>query len=396
MLDRFVRGVGIALRSGAAPVVLGARLARQEAEAPGPDVPVLRRGFATTSKIVLDELFFASELALGALLPLRDRARVAAELAQAIAFLEARGWLDDPRGYHVAPPPLSGATSERAQTGGLAYEHLRWESGFEPWPGAPGRERWLGLAPNRGAHAWILRHRGPERPWLLCLPGYRMGHPRVDFAGFRAGWLHRRLGLNVAIPVLPLHGPRRVGRRGGDGFFSGDFVDTLHAQAQAVWDARRLATWLFDQGAPAVALHGVSLGGYTTALLASLQDGLACVIAGIPAADFVRLLRSHVPGFVLRLADGAGLGFDRVERLLRVVSPFAFEPRVPPARRYLYAGVGDRLTPPEHAHALWQHWGRPRVVWYQGSHVSFLWEPAVKALLYEALINAGLLRHSEG
>jgi hypothetical protein len=395
MWDRLGRSVALALRSSAAPLLFGARLARGGGAPPAGEVPVLRRSFATTSKVLLDEVFFASELALASIVSLRDRARIAQELAAGIDFLDERGWLADPRGYHAAPPPLADATSERAQLRGLAYEHLRWESGYEPWPGEPGRERWLGHAANRTAHAWLLRHRGADRPWALCVPGYRMGSPIVDFTGFRAGWLHRKLGLNVAIPVMPLHGPRRIGRRGGDGFFTGDFVDTLHAQAQAVYDARRLASWLLDEGAPAVGLYGVSLGGYTTALLASLQDGLACVIAGIPATDFVRLLRSHVPEFAVRLAERAGFGFDRVEQLMRVVSPFAFEPRVRRERRYLFAGVGDRLTPPEHAHALWEHWGRPRVVWYQGSHVSFLWEPAVKALLYEALINADLLRRAE-
>ena len=55
-------------------------------------------------------------------------------------------------------------------------------------------------------------------------------------------------------------------------------------------------------------------------------DDLACVVAGIPAADFARLVRSHVPSFVLRTADRFGFSFDGIEKLLRVVSPFALAP----------------------------------------------------------------------
>jgi hypothetical protein len=218
-----------------------------------------------------------------------------------------------------------------------------------------------------------------------------MGNPVVDFAGFRAGWLYKQLGLNVAIPVMPLHGPRRVGSRGGDGFFSGDFVDTLHAQTQAVWDIRRLVGWLRAHGAPAVGTYGISLGGYTAALHASLEEDLDCVIVGVPASDFSRLLQSHVPNFVIRAAERFGLSFEPLERLLSVVSPFAFEPKVPHERRFLYAGLVDQLTTPDHASDLWHHWGEPRVAWYQGGHVSFLWQREVRELVSEALSDSGLV-----
>jgi hypothetical protein len=212
----------------------------------------------------------------------------------------------------------------------------------------------------------------------------------IDFTGFRARWLHQTLGVNVAIPVMPLHGPRRVGRRGGDGFLSGDFVDTVHAQAQAVWDVRRLIGWLRAQGAPGVGVYGVSLGGYTAALVASLESKLDCVIAGIPASNFVQLARAHAPALLVRAAERAGFCLDRIERLLRVVSPLALEPKVPHARRFLYAGLADRLASPDQASDLWRHWGQPRMLWYHGSHVSFVWEPEIQPLIAEALATSGL------
>jgi hypothetical protein len=191
---------------------------------------------------------------------------------------------------------------------------------------------------------------------------------------------------------MPFHGPRRVGRRGGDGFLTGDFLDTVHAQAQAVWDARRLVGWLRARGAPAVGAYGVSLGAYTAGLLAGLDPGLDCVIAGIPAADFLRLLRSHVPEFLIQGALRHGFPFDRIERLLTVISPLAIAPRVPRGRRYLYAGLGDRLAHPEHARELWRHWEEPRLDWYPGGHVSFLFERRAHELVRDALAASGLTR----
>jgi len=378
------------LRSAAAPLVVGMRLAAQRGEERRPDAPSLRWDLRLTSKVALDELFFATEIASATFFSLRDRRRIVREIATAARLYERKGWLRKPARFHRRPPAVEKFTIDEHRSAFGPFQHLRFESGYQPHREEPGRKRFLEYTANRTAHVWTMRHSGPDRSWIVCVPGYRMGHPAVDFAGFRARWLYRDLGLNVAIPVMPLHGPRRVGRRGGDGYLSGDFLDTIHAQTQAVWDIRRLIAWLRAEGAPRVGVQGVSLGGYTAALLASLEDDLDCVIAGIPAVDFLRLLRSHAPEILLHIARAIGIRFDRIEQLLRVISPLAHKPRVPRPRRYLYAGVADRLAPPDHALDLWHHWERPRFEWYRGGHVSFLWEKNVRDLVQEALTASGL------
>src|SRR5438034_593341 len=89
----------------------------------------------------------------------------------------------------------------------------------------PGGDRWLAHEANRTAHAWVLRHRDDEpRPWLICLHGFGTGTPFMDIPGFRARRLHRRFGLNLVFPTLPLHGHRRIGRISGEGFMSYDLI----------------------------------------------------------------------------------------------------------------------------------------------------------------------------
>jgi hypothetical protein len=389
-LIRNVRGgMGVAVRASVAPLLLGLRWTQQQ-DRDDDQIPTPIWNTRLAAKAALDEMFFVTELVSSTILSLGDHHRVKAEASHAVEFYEERGWIDDPTGYHATPEPLIPAAIDEVPSLMGHYRHLQFESGYEPYPGEPGRERWLGLTANHMAHAWLLEHPGPTRPWIVCVPGYRMGNPAVDFTGFRARWLHHTFGLNVAIPVLPLHGPRRTGRRGGDGFFTGDFIDTIHAQAQAVWDVRRLLGWLRQRGAPAIGLYGVSLGGYTAALLAGLEDDVDCVIAGIPATDFLRLVRDHLPPMVLHAANYLGFPFEHIRRMLRVISPLAIVPRVPHGRRYLYAGIADRLASPAHAQDLWHHWERPRLAWYGGGHVSFLWEAQVETLLREAL-GSGLL-----
>jgi len=385
-------GVSLALRSGLAPLVLGMRWARGLDDHGDRQIPSLVRTWRVVSKVALDEIFLASELASATVVSLRDHGRVGLELDAAVDLFHERGWLDDPASYHQTPEAVRQVRIEDAGRGFHRYRHLQFESGYAPHPGEPGRDRWLGYESNHTGHAWMLEHPGAPRPWLVCIPGYRMGHPLVDFTGFKARWLHQHLGLNVLIPVLPLHGPRRNGRRGGDGFLTGDFLDTVHAQTQAVWDVRRLMGWLREtREATGIGAYGVSLGGYTTALLAGLEDDLDCVIAGAPATDFVRLLRRHLPPFVHRAAEAIGFPFDTIEQALRVVSPLSLPARVSHERRFVYAGLADTLVTPDHAHDLWRHWDRPTISWYEGGHVSFLWEAKVRELVYEALRGCGLV-----
>jgi hypothetical protein len=157
-------------------------------------------------------------------------------------------------------------------------------------------------------------------------------------------------------------------------------VDSIHAEAQAMWDLRRLLAWIREHGGGPVGVFGLSLGGYTAALLSALEP-LDLVIAGIPAVDFRRLALRHASPLDLRRADPSGPGYEATAEALRVISPLAIDSRVPLARRAIFAGIADRIVPPDHPRDLWLHWGRPRIVWYPGAHVTFRHHRAVGRLI---------------
>jgi dienelactone hydrolase len=316
--------------------------------------------------------------------------RHVAELAAAEALFAAQGWLEKPASFHAAPPPFASVVSARRRAARLDYEHLSAPSEYAPHPEEPGRERWLGYVPTATAHAWLLRHEDPGRPWLVCVHGYRMGHAAMDLPAFRAAGLRDRFGLNVLLPVLPLHGPRRIGRLSGDGFFGADVLDMVHAEAQAMWDLRRWLGWIRAQSGARIGVHGLSLGGYNAALLACLDADLACVVAGIPATDLAALVWRHGPEHILRIAEERGFERDRAERVLRVVSPLALAPLVPAERRWIYAGNADQLVPAEHVQRLAAHWSGSRTLWYEGAHLGFGLHAEPARHLAEALREAGL------
>jgi dienelactone hydrolase len=388
----FVAGPGTALLliglSLASYLASGAVAVLWEPHTPG--VPTPEPSLGLYAQVAADEVVLASMLTTLPMASGDTWRRIRAEVVEAQELFESQGWLEKPETYHRDVPDLDAPSLVSRRSRSQAFEHLSFESGYEPHADEPGRERWLSYAPNRTAHAWVVRHDGPPRPWLVLIHGFQLGTPLFDFGLFDPRYFADRLGLNLVYPVLPFHGERKVGRRSGDGLLTGDILDAVHAEAQAMWDIRRILSWVAAQEAPAVGVHGVSLGGYQTALLAGLEEELACVVAGIPLTDIPRALWRHGPELLIRHGEHVGMQRDEVSEVMSVISPLALAPRVARDRRYIFGAIADRLVPPDQVRDLWEHWERPRIVWYPGAHVTFRRDREVRRLLRDALSESGL------
>jgi len=363
---------------------------RRRAE-PLPGFPETKLTPKLIGSVALDEAILTMAMAPDRFPHREDYRRVGAELATARELFGSQGWLADPRSYHRSPPSLT-ADDVRITRGwahGLGYERIHFPSEFEPRTDEPGRDRWVDFEPNRQASAWVLRHDDDHpRPWLVCVHGFGMGQAFMEFPAFHAMHLHRELGLNLIGPTLPLHGARKVGAFSGDQFLSFDLMNSVHGLTQSAWDIRRVLSWVRAQEVPpaGVGMYGVSLGGYTTALLAALEPDLALALAGIPVSDFPTLYESQSPPVIRRRSIEHGILGGPAEDVHRVVSPLAMAPLVPAEKLAIFAGLGDRLAHPRQAHDLWMHWGEPRMRWYPGNHVGFLWSAKVRAFVDEMLL----------
>lgn len=310
-------------------------------------------------------------------------------------FLEHRGWIDDPAAYHCTPPSVDEWTIEEKSTWmGVRrqrYQHVVWTSGYEPHPDEPGREHWLGRDENRIMHAYVLEHEGGPRPWLVCVHGFGMGTPLLNFNGFSAKRLHRDLGLNLIFPCLPLHGPRGRGRMSGSELLEPDYLNLMHTFTQAIWDVRRVIQWTRARQAEGVGIYGISLGGYVCALLASLDPDLACVIAAIPMVDLTSAARDNEPWLFRRYDREFEVDWDVIRAVTHVVSPLSLPPSVPRERLFICAGTADRVVRPNHARALWRHWGRPEIHWFSGSHVLGMLHPSIPDFVEKNVRSVGLI-----
>ena len=230
-------------------------------------------------------------------------------------------------------------------------------------------ERYLGVVENRTAAARLFLHEGAPRPAVILIHGYRTGQWGLEERVWPIEWLFGK-GLDVALMVLPFHAVRA--KKTGAPFFPGsDPRITNEGFRQAVFDTRALARWFLDRGSPGVGAMGMSLGGYTTALLATVEERLAFAVPMIPLAslpDMVRGMGRLVGSEAEQEAQHAAL-----EAAHRVVSPLARPSKIASDRVLIVAAEGDRITPVSHAEKLSRHFGAPLEV-LPGGHILQLWK----------------------
>lgn len=352
-------------------------------------LPIARPTLALAAQAFRDEVVLMGLRARRPVSRPEEFARITDEVLAGLKFYGDRGWLDNPKRFFAAPPPLSDVTARKVKGRRPTLYRISYDSGYLPRRGEPGAQRWAGYAANNREYALLLRHPRP-RPWLVCVHGTEMGRAAMDLALFRARRLHEDLGLNVVLPVLPMHGPRARGLPKGAVFPGEDILDDVHATAQAVWDIRRLLSWIRRQEPESqIGLNGLSLGGYIAALVAGLETGLACAILGVPVADLVGLLGRHSG---LRPDDPRRQTMELAGPIGRMTSPLSLAPLVPMRGRFIYAGVADQVVHPrEQVVRLWEHWGKPEIVWYRGGHAGFFQARPVQRFVEAALQQSGLL-----
>jgi dienelactone hydrolase len=138
---------------------------------------------------------------------------------------------------------------------------------------------------------------------------------------------------------------------------------------QTMFELQSLVSWLLHMGHPQVAMMGMSLGGYTTALAATVEPRLSCAIPVIPLGSIADFARDQgrlgaTPGETER-------EHSALDAVHRVVSPLHRAPLLAGDRMWIVAADADRITPVEHAHRLGRHFGTTVSTWHGGHLLQF-------------------------
>lgn len=216
------------------------------------------------------------------------------------------------------------------------------------------------------------RHRDGPRPTLCVIHGFMGSSYLLNGLFFSLPWYYRS-GYDVLLYTLPFHGQRaeKFSPFSGFGYFTSGLSGFAEAMAQAVYDFRSIVDYLRHIGVDRIALTGISLGGYTSALLASVESRLEAVIPNCPVVMPAKLFDEWFPAnklvkLGLRLTN---ISRDELIAGLAYHGPLNYRPLLPKDRRMIITGLGDRMAPPEHAVTLWKQWDRCALHWFPGSHL---------------------------
>jgi pimeloyl-ACP methyl ester carboxylesterase len=292
---------------------------------------------------------------------LDHRARMDA-LTQLAAHYAARG----PGGYFVEAGPIEPRRERvRALPEGGHVEDLRWELDYPLYHPQIADRHAKHLRPA-AARLWL--HRQP-RPLVVLVHGYLAGHHPIEEQIWPSSWLYRR-GLDLAFFVLPGHGARavRTGLRPPP-FPGSDPRVTNEGFRQVMMELGGLAHWLRGRGHPAIGVMGMSLGGYTAALAATVLPELAFVVPVIPVTSLADFARDQ--GRLGTTPEEEALEHAALDAVYRVISPLHRAPLASPERCLVIAAKADRITPMRHAERLAEHFGAPLETWHGGHVLQF-------------------------
>ncbi|HYQ28490.1 MAG TPA: alpha/beta hydrolase family protein [Polyangiaceae bacterium] len=265
--------------------------------------------------------------------------------------------------FFLPPCPISPVARELPNELGFARaSDLSWASDYRPFMPAIS-ERYLRTPENCAAGVRLLES-GERRPVAILIHGYMAGSYQVE----QRVWPLQRLlrsGYDVALFTLPFHGVRaNAARRGAPEFPGSDPRFSNEGFRQVIADLRNFVRWLRERGHPEVGVMGMSLGGYTAALLATVEPGLSFCVPVIPLASLADFVREQ--GVLSGAPEEEAREHALLESIYRVVSPLERKPLIVPARTLVVAAKADRITPVAHARKLAAHFGAQLVSWHGG------------------------------
>jgi len=273
----------------------------------------------------------------------------------------------------VAPPerlPTVEARWRRSVRGGM-HAHLTFASPYRPVHRlyAPEYRRYDNLDT---VHLFAWTHARPAPASLVITHGWGVGQKHIHEREFGIPYLFGRLGLDVYYYVMPFHWLRRPSkaRFSGELHPSPNLLRTNEGFIQTAQELRAAMRWIKARNPAPLGMMGSSLGGYTTAWLASLEDSLDYAIPVLPPASLADLFwRSGDGDKVLEKVRDMGMTCERFNAAWALHCPLTYQPKVPWRGRFIVAATGDNLVGSEHTDALWEHWGRPRRYAFAGGHI---------------------------
>ncbi len=182
-------------------------------------------------------------------------------------------------------------------------------------------------------------------------------------------------GVSALFVKMPFYGPRRD-ENSKRRMVSINPDETVEGMTQAVLDIRRSVAWLAardDVDAGRIGIFGISLGGITGGLAASIEPQIGHVCLLLAGGDIGRVaLDSPELKKVRGALPKSMTDKETLIKTLAVIDPVTYAERAKGKRILMLNASHDEVIPKACTLSLWKGFGEPEIAWYSGGHYSVI------------------------
>jgi len=179
-------------------------------------------------------------------------------------------------------------------------------------------------------------------------------------------------GVAALSVHMAYYGPRRPPNSKAR-LLSLDIPRTLSAVRQTVLDLRRAVAWLESRkeiDGQKLGVLGTSLGSFMAALTAEAEPKISKVALLFGGGGFVEGYYDHPQAKpFMELFQALGITKELMKQALANVDPLTHADKLKNRDVLMIAARRDDIVPPKMAEAMWNATGKPKIVWYNTTHV---------------------------
>ena len=183
-----------------------------------------------------------------------------------------------------------------------------------------------------------------DQPIVIVLPQWNAD------AGGHVGLaqLFARFNISAVRLTLPYHDVRRPAElERADYIVSANIGRTLHANRQAVLDAKRVVTWLWNQGYRRIGIMGTSLGSCLSMITMAHDERIRAGAFNHVSTYFADPIWRGLSTQHVRAGLEQGVTLDELRELWMPISPWPFIDRIRGRKALLVYARYDLTFPPD-------------------------------------------------